>query len=835
MKTNAFISGWRGTVASLVLMAASLATGSQVHAQTEEKSSQAVLEEVIVTARKREESLQETPVAVSAFGAGALQKAGIRNLADFNKAVPGLDVNTTNGNAPNANIFIRGVGQRNVGANIDSGVGIYLDGIYLPRADGALLDISDVQSVQILRGPQGTLFGKNTTGGAVVFTTNRPAEEFGADVSFGVGRLNDRIVNGMLNVPLTDKWLSRLSFFGRWRDGFIDNEFLDKDFVDEDRQAAIFKLRYLASDDLTVDIITDYSRVTSSPRPAKCKLVPGITGWLAELVDAIVVEPSTGRKYVDFCRDASEAGGGDPRSVESSLDAKYLAEVKGISLQFDWNISDALNFKSITGFRNTKAAQDDDIGGTSLVFHRIMHGNDFVEPRNTNQYSQEFQLTGDLFDGRMQYVSGLYYFQEETDGSIFASITVSPMGPTVAGPETFTLLATATETLTNHSAAAAFSQIDWEILPKVTVTAGIRYTTETRELNLNTYVPDPDTINAAEGAMPPTEIAAGIFREPLIGPFEFNPNFSFLPASQFEDELTNDAWTPMFSLRYLIEDWGFINGGSVYATWSKGFLSGGLNESTGGIDEFKPEKVTNIEAGVKLDMWNQRLRVNASVFDSDYTDRQLTTIVIDPNTSSPVGANLNAEESRIRGVELETTLLATENLMLLFNGSWNDGDIQKFTDTRITLVENPSRPPADNCNRSNLVFVQVDECTVDRADEDLPRLARTMAYVAVQYTLNTDVGRFVPRIEGSFKRDIEYCFDRGSCLSGEFRSGSQKLYGANLAWFSRDEQMRISVFGSNLTNEDFIVGGIALTDALGTGTVNAVAPRLWGAEVAYSW
>ncbi|MDP4788678.1 MAG: Plug domain-containing protein, partial [Haliea sp.] len=147
----------------------------------------AVLEEVVVTARKRAESLQETPLAVTALDASALREAGVRNLADLDTLAPNIDVVEANGTAPLASVYIRGVGQRNTGENIDSGVGIYIDDVYLGRPDGALLDLNDVQSVQVLRGPQGTLFGKNTTGGALVFTTNKPVEEFEGSVGLRVG------------------------------------------------------------------------------------------------------------------------------------------------------------------------------------------------------------------------------------------------------------------------------------------------------------------------------------------------------------------------------------------------------------------------------------------------------------------------------------------------------------------------------------------------------------------------------------------------------------------------------------------------------------------------
>lgn len=823
---------FRSALAVPVLGLLSVSVASLMSGKAE---AQGVLEEVVVTARKREENLQETPVAVSAFDSRALEKAGIRNLADFNKAIPGLDVNTTNGTAPNANIFIRGVGQRNVGANIDSGVGVYLDGVYLARSDGALLDITDIQSVQVLRGPQGTLFGKNTTGGAVVFTTNRPAPEFESNVSVGTGSYNEEILSGMVNVPFTDRLATRLAFISKQRDGYVDNTFLGTESLDEDRLATLFKLRYEASENLVVDVVADYSKVTSSPRVAKCKVVPSITGWLAELLDEIVITPSTGRKFIDFCQDSWEAGGGDMLSAHSDIEANYLAEVKGISLQFDWLLTESLSLKSITAYRNTIAAQDDDLEGTAIAFNRMQHGNPFLEPRDTDQFSQEFQLTGDWFNGAVDYVGGLYYFQEETTGSIHSTAAASPMGPTVAGPDTFLVQIFATETLPKHWAAAAYAQFDWEFSPRWTLTAGLRYTTENRELDLNTYVPDPSTLNRAEGGMQPVSLGNGIYRKPLVGPYEYNSNFAYQPVARFSEDLSNSAWTPMASLRYLFEDWGFVNGGSAYLTVSEGFLSGGINESTSSLDTFEAEEVLNFEVGVKLDMWDRRLRVNTSVFNTIYDNRQLTTLIIDPNTQAPVGANLNAEATTIKGIELEASWFATENLLVQFNGSVNQGDIQEFSDTRIVYVEDASQPTPSNCSRTNLVFVQVDECEVDRSDEDLPRLAERMAYLALQYNIHTDIGTFVPRIEGSFKYDVEYCFDRGSCLSEEFRSDVQRLFAANLSWHSPNEDMRVSVFGSNLTNEDFIVGGVALTDALGSGSQNAVAPRMWGMEISYQW
>ena len=168
---------------------------------------QSVLEEVVVTARKREESLQETPVAISAFNNQTLEELGLNNITDLTRVVPNVDMYAGNGTTGAGNVFIRGVGARNTGVNFDSGVGIYVDGVYVPRADGAILDNVDIQSIQVLRGPQGTLFGKNTTGGAILYATNKPNEEFGGHVEGRVGNYNQLDGKGTINIPIVSATL----------------------------------------------------------------------------------------------------------------------------------------------------------------------------------------------------------------------------------------------------------------------------------------------------------------------------------------------------------------------------------------------------------------------------------------------------------------------------------------------------------------------------------------------------------------------------------------------------------------------------------------------------
>ena len=286
-----------------------------------------VLEEVIVTARKRQESLQETPVAVTALDADALRDAGINNLADLNQIAPNMDVALANGTAPLANVYIRGVGQRNTGANIDSGVGIYIDDVYVGRPDGGLLDLNDVQSVQVLRGPQGTLFGKNTTGGALVFTTNKPVDEFEGKLGLRVGNYDRIDGDAVVNIPLTDNLWTRVSAAARTRDGYIDNLYDGKEYMDEDRQSVIWQTRWVPNDEWTVDLNLNWAETDQKMRPQKCTLVPEFSGWQAELFNTLAIGPATGKTLDDFCAEAAAAGDSHWSSARalSSLDAAQLS------------------------------------------------------------------------------------------------------------------------------------------------------------------------------------------------------------------------------------------------------------------------------------------------------------------------------------------------------------------------------------------------------------------------------------------------------------------------------------------------------------------------------
>ncbi|MBK7521245.1 MAG: TonB-dependent receptor [Gammaproteobacteria bacterium] len=502
------------------------------------------LEEIVVTARKREENLQQTPIAVSAFSGEQLARSGIFNISDFNKAVPGMEVQAGNGVAGVANIYIRGVGQRNTEPNVDSGVGIYLDGVYISRADGALLDMNDVGSVQVLRGPQGTLFGKNTTGGALLIETNRPSEELEGKVSVTLGNYNQLDGALVVNLPLIDDTLyTRLSLMSINRDGYIHNTTLGTDYNDADRMSGIWQLRWLASENLSADLNLNYAKTRQRPRGLQCS--PSSenfgSGWLATLQNG-AIKPSHGGKSVeDLCLDSAAT---DKDTIIQDLGGGYDAENKGASVTLDWDLGDNMGLKSISAWRNTVAGQADDLDPLAIPFQHRSNQFPFARDRDTDQYSQEFDFTGET--GALTYIAGLYYFKEETTDSRTVGITgpffiVNPAIPAIFDAVSYT--ANATGLATDNESYAAFLQSDWAFGEKWKLTTGIRYTKETRELERTSYLPVISTISTT-GTVIPT---SGIF---LMPKGTFNPDHDYEQSDYDRDDVDDDAWTPLASLSY---------------------------------------------------------------------------------------------------------------------------------------------------------------------------------------------------------------------------------------------------------------------------------------------
>ena len=256
------------TLLPLLLTTIAMPGYGQGGSDTTNKKVQGLIEEVIVTARKRSENIQETPVAVTAITGDSLREQGILSAQELSKSVPSLQIN----NSTSPQIFIRGIGQRAPFARFDPSVSVYLDGIFIPRPDGQLLDTIDVDSVQVLRGPQGTLFGKNNTGGALVFTLTKPGEEFGGYMESSLGNYNEQRLQAALDLPVNDELFTRVSVNTRRRDGFLKDA-TGRENQSIDRLSAIFQTRWLASDDIVLDGFAFLGRTRENFPSYHCRIV----------------------------------------------------------------------------------------------------------------------------------------------------------------------------------------------------------------------------------------------------------------------------------------------------------------------------------------------------------------------------------------------------------------------------------------------------------------------------------------------------------------------------------------------------------------------------------
>ena len=823
---------------------------------------QSALEEVVVTARKREETLQETPVAVSAFTGEGLTELGINDIADLTRVVPNVDMYSGNGTTGAGNVYIRGIGARNTGVNFDSGVGIYVDGVYVSRSDGAVLDNVDIQSVQVLRGPQGTLFGKNTTGGAILYNTNRPDEEYGGHAEVRVGNYNRFDSKATVNVPLMgDTLMSRFSLYQTKSDGYVQSEipdnlpaqaagntpFLEDEYNDINRWGGQGQLRWIATDDLLFDLNYNYGKTDQKSRGQNCEVVTGIPGigWQANLQNAAIIVPSTGQTIVDWCQ-ANEDLGKD--KIMANLDPnKYKAEVNTLALTADWEITDTLNFKSITAGRKTTGGEVNELDamGISLLGRSNYQGTGAAE-RETDAYSQEFQLSGNAFDEKLDYVVGMYGFHEDTD----KGAATSPSGPffnALFQPDVAFYQSNWTELLAKNSSFSTFGQGDWHFDEYWTLTLGARYTWEERRLTRNFQTPDIASMSTNGNAFY-TLASRNVYTFYSFpdGPGTFNPNHGYTtidPVTGLPDPLASQTQkydktkvTPMASIQRTFDSIGFMDFGNAYATVANGFLSGGLTDTvdtvTGLMGEYKPEEVWNYEIGFKMDAWDRKLRLNTALFYTDYQDRQLTTIRISPE-GRIAGALINAESSYISGIEFEAVVLPVENLQLTANVTFNESDIEKYEDERISAYTTGD-PVPDGCSTINVSGNLLLNCPIDRSDENLPRLPDSVFYLAAQYTFETEYGSIVPLLSWSYRTNLDNCFDASSCISGLYKVDQEDV-AARLTWNSPDMAWRVTAFGNNLTDDRYVTGGTPLVDVTATAGTIYNQPRTYGVEAAYTW
>ncbi|GGD58387.1 TonB-dependent receptor [Erythrobacter arachoides] len=749
-------------------------------------------EVILVTARRREESLQDTPVAISAFSAETLEDRQIVQTSDLERITPSLQFKPAgqlSGNSSSSVVFIRGIGQLDPTAAVDPGVGIYIDEVYVGRAAGGTLEFGDIAGVEVLRGPQGTLFGRNTIGGAILVRTREP--EFGefsgrARARFGEFNLFEGFA--ALNVPIADTLAARVSGGIRQRQGYVIREFDGRDLGNEDVISGNAALRWEPSPVFELNLRADYSRRDENgapfvfagineqaPVPAIVSVAAGCPGATIPFAPLAPGNPRFGAPNVPLINDARCANDFQARGNfvnGGTAPVRSESEIWGVSGTATYELSDAITLKSITAYRSTDSRGIRDADNTPFEILTTDVGS------QSDQVSQELQLQYN--SDRLSAILGGYYFDEDTTERATVFLAFPPSPPVIGsvlngGPGSRDLQFSDLET----RSLAAFGEVSYELIDGLELTGGLRYT-EDRKTYAGTVfnlfpstLPDPDPL-------PTLAIPEGgplfIFNDP------FRETFSALTGSA--------------NVAYEFADW--LNG---YVSYSRSFKSGGFNTRYNAPPAgfvpvpFDEESVDSYEIGAKMDFGDVRL--NLAAFQADYTDIQLVF------RQGPVPLLFNAGEARIRGFEAEATYDPYGSGLRIDAGlSVLDDEIRTITPVPGTTA------------------------TVAPGD-DLPLTPSFQGNFAVGYEFDLSPRvTMTPRFDGSYTSSLVF-------ITGSVPEIEQDGYFVGNASIEVeiDEAYRIQAGVLNAFDEEYLIQGNASLGTLGYAEKIFARPRNWYVQV----
>ncbi|MEO8459758.1 MAG: TonB-dependent receptor [Dokdonella sp.] len=595
------------------------------------------LDEVTVTARRREENVQKVPVAVSTFSERDLIENQASKVDDLQGSVPNLNIVEGRGSSSAINVFIRGIGQPDALQTFDPGVGIYVDDVYYSRIQGALFSLYDVDHIEVLRGPQGTLYGKNSTGGAIKVVTKEPGDHTEGSVELTVGNYGKLESRAYVATPLSPTWGISAAVIGTGNDGYVEDPVTHKNYNDDDTQAIRLKLVGKPSDTFKAVFSVDYTHQNNGltlGRPT-APLVRTDFG-----LGAIVLLPAPTGEY-NF----------ETRTSFSPDQGQKLIH-KGASATLSWNLSDSWMFKSITAYRKLTTKAYVDIDASQFQLGDVFVGID------QSQFSQELQAQYDN-GSNLTATYGVYYLKEKVPSLQYAY--ASDLFAFLGTPIHF--LRSVNDDLRTTS-YAGYGQVNWEFTPSWTLGAGLRYTHETKD-----YFRTTSTFS--------DNIPSALFA--ILNP-AFNATYAFD---------TSDSWTaltPSLSLQKAFSD--HVMG---YVSANRGFKSGGFNgraNSPAEVSSFKPEYVWTYEAGLKTSSADGRLLGNFTVFHSNYSNFQArVSEVLNPGSPTPTFAFpvLNAAKLTMDGVEFEGTALLGQGTRLSGQVGYMNAKYDEFDDPRVAL------------------------------------------------------------------------------------------------------------------------------------------------------
>lgn len=622
-----------------------------VAAQTAGGSTSAVnVEEITVTARRRVELLQDVPIPVTVLSASQVADTGTFNVTRLKEMVPTVQFYSTN--PRNSAINIRGLGSPYGLTNdgIEPGVGLYIDGVFHARPAAATLDFVDVEQIEVLRGPQGTLYGKNTTAGAINVTSRRPQFTPRTDVEVSVGDLNFQQVKASITGPLSERIAARLSFSGTRRDGVLYNTATQDDLNDLNNLGLKGQVLFLVNDKLEVILAGDYTR----QRPE---------GYAQVVAGVAPTQRAANRRYEGIAADLNyrpPSFDAFDRLTDADTPHRSYQDVGGAALTVNWEVGPGA-LTSITAWRYWDWNPSNDRDFLGLPITTIS-----ANPSEQRQFSQELRYAGDLSD-RLNFVLGAFVFRQTIDstgkqeqGSAAARFLLAPSAA-AATPGLLNGYGQTSDISSTFLSAALFGQVEWSVTDRLRVMPGLRLNYDEKEVDYASFV---------YGGLQTTDAALIALQRSILAPQSY--------AAKTDD--TNISG--QITVAYEVSD--AVN---AYATYATSFKSVGLN--LGGVPNnaagapaldaatVRPEEVTHYEAGIKTQP-TRRITANFTVYQTEIKDFQAQ--VVNASVGVLRGYLANADKVRVRGAEFDGQARIGDGLTLYAAAAYTDAIYAAFTD-----------------------------------------------------------------------------------------------------------------------------------------------------------
>ncbi|MAC34289.1 MAG: hypothetical protein CME38_11915 [Haliea sp.] len=743
----------------------------------------AALEEVIVTAQKREENLQQVPLSISAISAAELEMRNIESLGDLNAIAPNVMFRDNPGARLISTLSIRGSTTGQPAIWLDSPVGLYLNGIYLGKTQGSVFDVVDIQRVEVLRGPQGTLFGRNTEGGAINFVTRRPSGEFGGSVRGELGNYDRRVGRVQVDTPQMGMLSASLGARMERADGWAKNA-TGPDMGSVDNEAFRASLMLEPSERLVAVYDFDYSNTDQTPAPSSLTRLNGWAGTFptvfGEFLGTAIQEAA--RPFVRTERPSHVA----TNTVPGQDGPLERSRTRAHALTLEYDLTDSDQLKYIGAYRTMDFNDSQDIDGTSLDSIVVIPGvlswgmsANYNRDTEYEQTSHELQWIAER--DSFNWVLGAYYFEDE--------------GETL-GSQSFTLFGQPPQQVNygaDTEAWAVFGQLDWRFADQWTATVGARYTEEKRSGFSHRYLTDgfagPQLTDQGPGLLPFTDYSA-----------------------------TFDDTSPMASLSYeLAPD---VN---LYARVAQGFKSGGFSSEVADpavSTPFEPQSSLSKELGMKSLWLDGSLRLNMAIFHNAIDDLHITQLL--PGTTQSLLTN--AGEAVYQGFELEFAYQLSENWRIAGNYGYLDTSFDKYLDNSFA----PGRPIIDTASNrlapyapENTAALQLEGTLAHLSIGEL-RFLLDYSYTDKMYLYAVNKDLSAPNAGGSYVKGIDEV--------PSIQNLNMRLQLADVA--VGDGTMDFSFFVRNLTDEDERLQGIDFSMFM-NGTWQE--PRTYVFTAAYNW